>query len=358
MVDYAKINSNYEQPAVNIEANDAIVEKIWPYLSGTYGPRVIDIHDGFSGLFRLDYDEKLFKKKFRSPVLVARTKGAGSKLQSACELKRFDTIGIDLVANSVNDMLVLGAEPLFFLDYVSVQKLVPDMITQIVKGIAAGCTQADCALIGGSTTEIPESCKEGNPDLAGFAVGVVERDKIITRELVHPGDIILGLASGGLHNGGYDTAVKIFKELKLKLTDKIDELEGKTIADVLLEPTVIYVRVITKLLRNYKVKRIIHAMAHITDRGLAGGIRRILPNNCDAVIKKSCWPRPPVFDFLQSKGHVEEQEMFRIFNMGIGYAAIVAPDFADSAAKKLMQYGQKVYKIGKVISGTGSFVLK
>lgn len=350
---------SYEQSGVNIDAGDVMVDKIWSHLRDTYGPRVIDIPGGFAGLFRLDYDEKLFKKNYRNPVLVACTDGVGSKVQLAAASKKFDTVGIDLVAMSVNDMLVCGAEPLFFLDYVAVHTLLPDMITEIVKGVAAGCTQADCALLGGETAEMPDTYKKGDFDLAGFAVGVVERDRIIGKDLVQPGDVILGLASSGLHSNGYALARNIcLKKLKLKLTDTIDELEGKVLADVLLEPTIIYVRAITKLLRSYKVKRIVHAMAHITGSGLPGNVPRVLPDNCDALIKISSWPRPPIFNFLQSQGPVEEQEMFRVFNMGIGFVLIVAPDFADSVAQKLTKYGHNVYKIGKVTTGSGNVILK
>jgi phosphoribosylformylglycinamidine cyclo-ligase len=350
---------SYEQSGVNINAGDIAVDKIWSHLRDTYGPRVIDIPGGFAGLFRLDYDEKLFKRNYRNPVLVACTDGVGSKVQLAAATKKFDTVGIDLVAMSVNDMLVAGAEPLFFLDYVAVHTLVPDMIAQIVKGVAAGCTQSDCALLGGETAEMPDTYKEGDFDLAGFAVGVVERDKIISKNLVQPGDVILGLASSGLHSNGYALARNIcLKKLKLKLSDAIDELEGKVLADVLLEPTIIYVRAITKLLRSYKVKHIVHAMAHITGSGLPGNVPRVLPDNCDALIKKSSWPRPAIFDFLQSKGPVEEQEMFNVFNMGIGYVVVVAPDFADSVANKLENYGHNVYNIGKITAGSGNVILK
>jgi phosphoribosylformylglycinamidine cyclo-ligase len=195
--------------------------------------------------------------------------------------------------------------------------------------------------------------------LAGFAVGVVERDRIIEQSLVRKDDVILGLASSGLHSNGYALARNIcFKKNKLKLTDTFDELDGKPLADVLLEPTIIYVRPITKLLRGYKKKQIIHAMAHITGSGLIGNVPRVLPADCDALIKKSSWPRLPVFDFLEKKGPIEEKEMFNVFNMGIGFVVVVAPDFADSVTAKLEKYGQKVYRIGKVIQGAGRVVLK
>jgi phosphoribosylformylglycinamidine cyclo-ligase len=349
----------YEQAGVNIEANDVMVDSIQSSLASTYGPRVIDVPWGFAGLFRLDYDEKLFKKNYRHPVLVACTDGVGSKVQVAAKAKRFDTVGIDLVAMSVNDMLVMGAEPLFFLDYVALHKLEPALVAQMVKGVAAGCRESDCALLGGETAEMPDTYRRGDFDMAGFAVGVVERDKIITGKTVRPGDVVLGLRSSGLHSNGYALARNVcFKRNKLKLTDVIDELDGTTLGDALLAPTRIYVRPILKLLTKYRVKRVVHAMAHITGSGIAGNVPRVLPSHCNAVIRKSAWPRPKIFNFLQKKGPVEEEEMFRVFNMGIGYVVIVAEDFADAVATKLIQWGEKVDNIGRITRGTGQVVLK
>ena len=349
----------YQQSGVDIEANDVMVDRIHSYLASTYGPRVIDVPWGFAGLVRLDYDEKLFKKNYRNPVLVACTDGVGSKVQIAAKAKKYDTVGIDLVAMSVNDMLVMGAEPLFFLDYVALHTLAPAAVAEMVKGVAAGCREADCALIGGETAEMPDTYRKGDFDMAGFAVGVVERDKIITGKNVRPGDVILGLGSSGLHSNGYALARNIcFKRAKLKLTETIDELDGSTIGDVLLTPTRIYVRSIIKLLTRYRVKRVVHAMAHITGNGLVGNVPRVLPADCNAAIKKSSWPRHPIFHFLQKTGPVEEEEMFRVFNMGIGYVVVVAEDFAAAAARNLLQSGEKVYHIGRITRGTGQVVLK
>jgi phosphoribosylformylglycinamidine cyclo-ligase len=349
----------YHQSGVDIEANDIMVDNIQAHLASTYGPRVIDVPWGFAGLFRLDYDEKLFKKNYRNPVLVACTDGVGSKVQVAAKAKKFDTVGIDLVAMSVNDMLVMGAEPLFFLDYVALHKLEPALVAQMVKGVAAGCRQADCALLGGETAEMPDTYRRGDFDMAGFAVGVVERNKIITGKSVRPGDVILGLRSSGLHSNGYALARNIcFKRNNLKLNDTIDELDGATLGDALLTPTRIYVRPIIKLLTKYRVKRVVHAMAHITGNGIVGNIPRVLPKDCNAVIKKSAWPRPRIFNFLQKAGPVEEEEMFRVFNMGIGYVVVVAEDFADAVARKLIQWGEKVDNIGRITRGTSQVILK
>jgi len=274
-------------------------------------------------------------------------------------MKRFDTVGIDLVAMSVNDMLVQGAEPLFFLDYLAVHKLEPQFVAELVKGIAAGCRQADCALIGGETAEMPDTYRAGDFDMAGFAVGVIERKKIITGRIIRKGDVVLGLASNGLHSNGYTLVRNIcFKRAALKMTDRPEGLGGAVLGDVLLQATRIYVRPLTRLLSKYKVKRVVHGMAHITGGGLVGNIPRVLPKDCNAVIKKSSWPRHKIFTFLQDAGPVEEEEMFRVFNMGIGFVLVVAEDFADSITKKLTKFGEKIYRIGRITTGTGKVVLK
>jgi len=350
---------SYKQSGVSIDANDQMVRRIYSAVASTFGPRVIESRDGFAGMFRLDYDERLFKRNYKNPVLVACTDGVGSKVQLAGEMKKFDTVGIDLVAMSVNDMLVQGAEPLFFLDYLAVHKLEPEFVAELVKGVAAGCRQADCALIGGETAEMPDTYSPGDFDMAGFAVGVIERKKIITGRTIRKGDVILGLASNGLHSNGFTLVRNIcFKRARLKMTDAPDELGGAMLGDVLLEPTRIYVRPLIRLLSKYKVKRVVHGMAHITGGGLVGNIPRVLPNNCNAVIKKTSWPRHNIFTFLQNAGPVEEDEMFRVFNMGIGFVLIVAEDFANSIAKKLTKFGEKVYRIGRITTGAGKVVLK
>ncbi len=350
---------SYEASGVSIDANDRMVERIGRCVAMTYGPRVIRMENSFAGLFRLDYDEKLFKKNYRNPVLVACTDGVGSKVLVAQEMKRYNTVGIDLVAMNVNDMIVQGAEPLFFLDYLAVHKLEPERIAEMVEGVAAGCRMADCALIGGETAEMPDIYRKDEFDMAGFAVGVVERDRVIDGSNVQQGDVILGLASSGIHSNGYSLARHIcFKQLNLKVTYAVDELGGKTIGQALLEPTRIYAASIVKLLAQYKVKRVVHAMAHITGGGLVGNIPRVLPKDCNAVLKKSSWPAPPIFGYLQSKGPVEEKEMYRVFNMGIGFVLIVAKDFAPAIADKLRRYGEQVYPIGAITKGRRRVILK
>jgi phosphoribosylformylglycinamidine cyclo-ligase len=349
---------SYEQSGVSIDASDRMEDLIYPHIASTFGPRVMDLKGGFAGLFRLDYDEKLFKKNYKTPVLVACTDGVGSKVQLAAMIKKYDTVGTDLIAMNVNDMLVIGAEPLFFLDYLGIHNLQPEVIAQMVKGIAAGCRQANCALIGGETAEMPDTYAEGDFDMAGFAVGVVEKDKIITGSLVRCGDVVLGLASSGLHSNGYSLVRQIcFKQNKMNMTEFVPDLND-VLGNVLLTPTRIYVRSIVKLLSRYKVKQVVHGMAHITGSGLEGNIPRVLPKNCNAVLKKQSWPQHKIFEFLQKAGPVEEKEMFRVFNMGIGFVLIVAEDFADSIADKLTKSGETVYKIGKITAGDGSVVFK
>jgi phosphoribosylformylglycinamidine cyclo-ligase len=350
---------SYKQSGVNIDANEEMITKIWPAVAGTYSPRVIESEGGFAGMFRLDYDEKLFKKNYKNPVLVSGTDGVGSKVQIAAMMKKYDTVGIDLVAMSINDMLVVGAEPLFFLDYIGIHKLEPQVIAELVKSVATGCKEADCSLIGGETAEMPDTYTEGDFDLAGFGVGVVERDKIINGKTVQSGDVILGLASSGLHSNGYALVRQIcLKQLKLNFTDTIDELDGAMLGNVLLEPTRIYAKPIVKLLSKYKVKQVVHGMAHITGGGIVENLPRVFPQKCNAVIKKQSWPKHKIFNFLQTHGPVEEDEMYRVFNMGIGFILIVAEDFADSIAAKLEKYGEKVYKIGRITSGNGKVIIK
>lgn len=350
---------SYEDSGVSIDANDRMVDRISRSVVSTHGPRVINMHNAFAGLFRLDYDEKLFKRNYRNPVLVACTDGVGTKIIIAQQMGRYDGVGIDLVAMSVNDMIVQGAEPLFFLDYLAVSHLDPEQVAQMVESIAAGCRMADCALIGGETAEMPDLYGKDEYDMAGFAVGVVERDRIITGRNVQKGDVILGLGSSGIHSNGYSLVRNIcFKKHNLNITDCVDELGGRRLGDVLLEPTRIYVKSIVKLLRGYKVKQVVHAMAHITGGGLVGNIPRVLPKNCNAVLTEKSWPIPDIFNYLQKQGPVEDAEMYRVFNMGIGFVLVVAPDFADAIQQKLTRCGEQVYKIGTITAGSGKVILK
>ena len=259
----AKKAVTYKESGVDITANDQMVDLISDNVQRTHGPRVMYLHNAFAGLFRLDYDEKLFKRNYRNPVLVACTDGVGTKVKVAALMNKYDTVGIDLVAMSVNDMLVQGAEPLFFLDYVAVNSLKPPQINQFVKGISDGCVLADCALLGGETAEMPAVYRKGEFDLAGFAVGVVEKHRMVTGNHIEPGDSVIGLASSGLHSNGYTLVRNVcFEREKLDVNQYVEEL-GETLGDALLRPTRIYARPIYSLLRKYRVKKVVNRPSDI-----------------------------------------------------------------------------------------------
>jgi len=347
----------YADAGVDIDAGDAMVDQIKGHLRRTYGPRVLGKHGAFAGCFRLDYNEKLFAHNYRDPVLVSCADGVGSKVLLAIELGVCDTVGQDMVAMNVNDMIVQGAEPLFLLDYIGTNKLEPAKMTQIVKGVADGCELADCALLGGETAELPDVYKKGDFDLAGFAVGVVELNKVIDGSRAEAGDVILGLGSSGVHSNGFTLVRAILKKKRLKLDKVYPELDpDRTLGQVLLEPTRIYVKPVVSLLRQYKVKKPIGGMCHITGGGIPGNLPRTLGDSLDAHIDESAWDLPPIFPFLQDKGGVETAEMRRVFNMGIGYTLLVRPHFADAITRRLKRHGERVYRIGEVNKGTGNVV--
>jgi len=348
----------YSDSGVDIAAGDHMVSMIQSIMRRTHGPRVIDRPGGFAGLVRLDYNEKLFRRNYREPVLVACTDGVGTKVKLASQLGVYDTVGIDCVAMCVNDMIVEGAEPLMFLDYLAVNRLDPQTGTAIVKGIADGCRLAGCALIGGETAEMPDVYSEGDFDIAGFAVGVVELDRAIDTSRVEPGDVIIGLPSSGVHSNGFSLVRKIVSSAGLDLNKVYPELDAaRTLGQVLLTPTRIYTRSIVRLLRHYTVKKIIAGMAHITGGGLPGNVCRALPGDLDAVLDSKSWPVPPVFEFLQKHGRVQRGEMLDVFNMGIGYVLIVRPSFAVSVVKHLTRLREEPIVIGKIVRG-GSGVVR
>lgn len=348
----------YAQSGVDIDAGDRTVDLIKGHLRRTYNPRVLGKHGAFAGCFRLDYNERLFKRNYKDPVLVACTDGVGTKVLLAVQMGIHDTIGQDCVAMNVNDMIVQGAEPLFFLDYVGVNKVVPEHMEQIVKGVADGCQLAGCALIGGETAEMPDVYKKGDYDLAGFAVGVCELKRVIDGQSVERGDVILGLTSSGIHSNGYSLVRAIIKKAKLDLDKVYPELkDDRPLGRVLLEPTRIYAKQIVHVLRAYKVKKPISGMAHITGGGLPGNVNRALHNSVDAKISRKAWDIPPLFKFLKSRGKVDDQEMLKVFNMGVGYTLIVRPHFADAVMDKLRKQGEQPFVLGKITAGTGRVVL-
>ena len=323
---------SYRDAGVDIDAGDALVEAIRPFARRTLRPEVLGGIGGFGALCAIP-------KKYRQPVLVSGTDGVGTKLKLAFVLGRHGTVGIDLVAMSVNDVLVLGAEPLFFLDYYACGKLDNAVAAQVVQGIARGCELAGCALIGGETAEMPGMYPEGEYDLAGFCVGVVERKRIISGKSIRPGDVLIGLASSGAHSNGYSLIRKIVERAR----------PDAAMLDALMEPTRIYVKSVLKLIAAVPVK----GLAHITGGGLVGNVPRILPRGTRALIDASSWPRPTLFKWLQQQGNVAEEEMHRVFNCGIGMVAVVAAADAKRAAGKLRAMGETVYEIGTVGKAKG-----
>jgi phosphoribosylformylglycinamidine cyclo-ligase len=340
----------YKSVGVDVDAKGAFVDAIAGHMRRTYGPRVIDRHGAFAGMLRLGSSPR-FKRNWKDPVLVAGADGVGTKLLVAAAVNRFDTIGIDLVAMNVNDVLVMGAEPLFFLDYVAVPKIEKAKLVDIVKGIADGCEKAGCALLGGETAEMPALYRPGEFDLAGFSVGVVERKRIVTGDAVKAGDAIIGLASDGLHSNGYSLARKLVFEVGgFKPTDRVEEL-GKSAGDELLTPTRIYCKPVVALLRKFQRKkhgRPVHGMAHITGEAFPGNIPRSVPAGLMAAVDAKSWPRPAIFGMLQRLGKLPDAEMFGTFNMGIGFVLVVAPDFADKAVAFLNDAGERAYRIGEI----------
>ena len=270
----------------------------------------------------------------------------------------YDTVGIDCVAMNVNDLIVQGAEPLFFLDYLGLHAVIPEQTAAIITGVARGCEIAGCALIGGECAEMPDVYAEGDFDVAGFAVGVVELKRAIDPMRVQRGDVVIGLASDGVHSNGYSLVRKILKKKRLRLDRHFAEFGGRTLGEELLTPTRIYAKPIVKLLAGYKVKRVVSGMAHITGGGLPGNVDRALPSDVDAKINTKAWTVPPVFEFLQKRGGIDRQEMYRVFNMGIGYALIVRPAFADAVVRRLTRLGEHASIIGDIVKGTGSVKLR
>ncbi|MBT8582918.1 phosphoribosylformylglycinamidine cyclo-ligase [Polynucleobacter paneuropaeus] len=325
---------SYRDAGVDIDAGDDLVDRIKPLAKKTMREGVLAGIGGFGALFELP-------KRYKEPVLVSGTDGVGTKLRLAFEWNRHDTIGQDLVAMSVNDILVQGAEPLFFLDYFACGKLTVDTAATVVGGIAKGCELAGCALIGGETAEMPGMYPPGEYDLAGFAVGAVEKSKIINGSTIVPGDVVLAIASSGAHSNGYSLVRKIIERAGAKPTD---DLEGLPLCDVVMAPTEIYVKPLLKLIDELNVK----GMAHITGGGLVDNVPRVLPENIQAVLHRDSWQMPALFRWLQMKGGVADAEMVRVFNCGIGMVVIISPEQADAAIQSLAKQGLKAWVVGEV----------
>ena len=326
---------SYRQSGVDIDRGNALIERIKPAVRTTNRAGVVSGLGGFGGLFELPWSE------YSRPVLVSGTDGVGTKLKLAIQTGKHDTIGIDLVAMCVNDIIVTGAEPLFFLDYYATGKLDLDVAQSVIEGIAEGCRQAGAALIGGETAEMPGMYAAEDYDLAGFSVGLVEKSDIISPEQVKPGDILLGIASSGPHSNGYSLIRNIIKHVE---ADLAQPFENTTLGNALIAPTKIYVKSILALIKSINV----HALAHITGGGLTENLPRVLPDYTCAKINLDAWPQPEVFRWLQENGSVEENEMLRTFNCGIGMAVCLAPQDVDAATTLLQSIGEQVFTIGQI----------
>jgi phosphoribosylformylglycinamidine cyclo-ligase len=331
----------YKDAGVDIDAGNKFVQMIKPLVKATFRPEVLTDIGGFGGLFSLHAD------KYQKPTLVASTDGVGTKLKLAFMMDKHDTVGIDLVAMCVNDIVVQGAEPLFFLDYMATGKLAPEKAQEVIKGIAEGCIQAGCALIGGETAEMPGFYSAGEYDLAGFTVGIIDNNAIIDGSTITVGDRLIGLASSGLHSNGYSLARKIFFDrLGLSVEAQMEELH-RTIGEELLEPTRIYVKTILNLLRDFEVK----GMAHITGGGLVENVPRMLPKNCQAIIQKDSWSKPAIFEVIRQAGNIEEMEMYRTLNYGIGMVLVVPEKEVDEILVRLSGLKETAFVIGEIAKG-------
>jgi phosphoribosylformylglycinamidine cyclo-ligase len=331
-----KSKDKYAEAGVDIEAGKGFVESIRPIVSKTFKSNVLSDIGGFAGLFSVHLGN------IKNPVLVSSTDGVGTKLKVAFMLDKHDTIGIDLVAMAVNDILVQGAKPLFFLDYLSMGRLNHDTAVEIIRGISKGCKEANCALIGGETAEMPGFYAENEYDLAGFSVGLVDADKIIDGSEIAIGHQLIGVGSSGLHSNGYSLVRKIiFEGLKMSPDDHVEEI-GRTVGEELLEPTKIYVRTIISLLKNFQV----FGISHITGGGIVENLPRILPSNCQALISRSSWTPQPIFHFIRKAGNITDEEMMRTFNNGIGLIIVVAEKDKQDVMQQIEAMGEKAYHMG------------
>ena len=335
----------YADAGVDQAKKDAAIDRILRMMRRTYDPGVLEVPWGFAGFYSLR-DSTLFERNYRHPVLVACADGVGTKLKLARTLDRHDTVGIDLVAMSVNDLVVTGARPLFFLDYVAMGKVAEKVLIDLVRGIVTGCEQSECALLGGETAEMPGMYAEGDYDLAGFCVGIAEKARILDGSSVRPGDDLIGVASSGLHSNGYSLVRKIVEGQDLGAP-----FEGSTLGEALLRPTRIYARAVKQVLRRYKVKKAVRAIANITGGGMGENLPRILPAGCAAEIREGTWDVPAVFPFLRKLGDLPPAEPYRVFNMGVGMAIVTAPRHTRAILGTLKRAGEKAWVIGAVTRG-------
>ncbi len=343
--------ATYKDAGVDLDLYGQAMSRLPRLMHRTFSPRVMRLDGGFAGLFALDFSNRLFARNYRDPVLVSCTDGVGTKIKVAQAAGVHDTVGIDLVAMSVNDALCCGAEPLFFLDYVALPGDDPALVEKIVEGVSNGCIEADCALLGGETAIMPDLYRAGEYDLAGFCVGVVERRHIIDGSTIVPGDVVIGAASSGLHSNGYSLVRRIvFDMAGLTTESNVEELD-QTVAEALLTPTRIYARSLRQVLAYYKVKSVVHGLAHITGGGLAENLSRIVPAGVQIVLNRGSWQVPPIFGWLQKLGSVADEEMDRVFNMGVGMALVVSAYYAENIRRMLADSGVESWIIGEAIEG-------
>lgn len=339
----------YKDAGVDLDLYEQAMAKLPGLMQKTHTPRVMPMPGGFAGLFQLGTNTRLFKNNYSDPVLVSGTDGVGTKLKVAIAAGKFDTVGIDLVGMCVNDCLCVGAEPLFFLDYLALGKDDPTLIAQLVEGVSSACCDTGLALLGGETAIMPDVYQAGDFDMAGFSVGVVEKDQIIDgTQAIKPGDVIVGLGASGFHSNGYSLVRKVVTDVAgLSYDDHIADL-NQTVAEILLEPTRLYVSSVLSVLEDANLRPSVHGLAHITGGGLPDNIERILPETCAADIDTSTWQRPASFEWLQSLGGVAQEEMYKVFNMGIGFTIICEPSIADEVCRKIAAHDIEASVIGEI----------
>jgi len=349
---------SYKSSGVDLDVYKESMSRLPRLMHRTFSPRVMNWQGGFAGLFQLDFAKGVFSRNYEEPILVSGSDGVGTKLAVAKEAKKHDTVGIDLVAMCVNDVICCGAEPLFFLDYVAMSQDDPSRLEQIVKGISDGCIDADCALLGGETAIMPGLYQDEDYDLAGFCVGVVEKKHLVKGDHISEGDVCIAIESSGFHSNGYSLVRKtVFEHAGLTMESPTGFSE-ETVGECLMRPTKIYARAIRAVQNKYKVKNVIHGMVHITGGGLQENIDRVLPVGTAAEIDTKSWTIPPEFQWLEELGNIQREEMFRVFNMGVGFVLIVSAYYAESIQKSIADFGYHTWQIGKIVPGKQNVILR
>jgi len=343
--------ATYKDAGVDLDIYRESMARLPRLMQRTFTPRVMNLEGGFAGLFQVDFNQGLFARTYKQPVLVSGTDGVGTKLQIAKRTGIHHTIGIDLVAMCVNDVLCCGAEPLFFLDYVAMSQDDPVKLEEVVQGISDGCVTADCSLLGGETAIMPDLYRKGDYDLAGFCVGIVEKDDLIDGSQMESGDVVIGVASSGLHSNGFSLVRKIVFDIAgLKVRNRVEEF-GATVGEILLTPTRIYAQPVRRILKHYTVKNVVHGIAHVTGGGIQENLERVIPEGVHAELARNSWEIPPVFKWIQQLGDVDNEEMDRVFNLGIGLVLVVSNYYADNIQRILRREGLESWKLGEIKSG-------